>query len=148
LPRDEVALAESRKKSIEYYYDRPELISEIKSDAATQPRRLMPNRNFDVPEITLRELILHFSNKAEELGDKWFGAVNLNKLPYFSDSLNFIAFKRLGLPILRATYQKLSEGPAPRQFLTARKNLLNSEDIRLVLKPFCNYTQQRIVAIR
>ena len=60
----------------------------------------------------LRELILLIATLSE--GDKPFGKTKLNKVAFFSD---FIAYLMFGKSITGHEYQRLPEGPAPRQLL-------------------------------
>lgn len=87
-----------------------------------------------------RNLMLYLAHLSRE--DPYFGAVKLNKMLYYCD---FIAFSRLGRPITGAYYQKLSEGPAPRQLLGEREALINEEEAKLELRPYFAYMQQRLV---
>ena len=88
------------------------------------------------------ESILYIARKSEE--DPRFGAVKLNKILYFSD---FNAFRLLGSPITGAQYQKLSEGPAPREMLGVRRTLIDAGRIRIEFRPYFNGVQQRVEAI-
>ena len=65
-----------------------------------------------------RGLILYAAHRARQYEDPFFGAVKLNKTLFFSD---FFGFRQLGRSITGATYQKLSEGPAPRQLVDERQ---------------------------
>jgi uncharacterized phage-associated protein len=89
------------------------------------------------------ELTLYIANQSRE--DPWFGAVKLNKLLYYAD---FYAYRRLGSPITGAEYQKLSEGPVPRQMLPIREMLIDSQDAVIQYQPYFNGVQQRIVPLR
>ncbi len=101
--------------------------------------------HFKFDEQKFREAILYAAERAETEADKWFGAIKLNKILYYSD---FIAYRRLGSPITGATYQKLSEGPAPREMLPVREGMVRDEDIRVEARQVFNYLQQRIVPLR
>lgn len=89
-----------------------------------------------------RNLMLYLAYLCRE--DPYFGAVKLNKMLYYCD---FIAFSRLGEPITGASYQKLSEGPAPRLLLRERNRLIEAEEAKLELRPYFAYVQQRLVPI-
>lgn len=89
-----------------------------------------------------RNLMLYLAHLSRD--DPYFGAVKLNKLLYYCD---FIAFSRLGRPITGAHYQKLSEGPAPRQLLHERDALIESGRAKLELRPYFAHVQQRLVPI-
>ncbi len=100
---------------------------------------------FKFSELKFREAIIYAAERAEAEGDKWFGAIKLNKILYYSD---FIAYRRLGSPITGATYQKLSEGPAPREMLPVRERMVRDEDVRVETRQVFNFSQQRIVPLR
>ena len=89
------------------------------------------------------ELVLLIAQQSEE--DPRFGAVKLNKILYFAD---FNAYRRLGRPITGADYQKLNEGPAPRQMLAIRRSLLDAGSIDVDIRPYFNGVQQRVLALR
>ena len=50
--------------------------------------------------------------------------------------------------VLFRSYQKLPEGPAPRQLLPARQALLAEHAVKLEYRQVFNYIQQRIVPLR
>ena len=90
-----------------------------------------------------REAIVHIANRCNE--DKKFGAVKINKILYYSD---FYAYRSLGHSITGAEYQHLSEGPAPRELLEVRADLIKDGSIELQKSPYLNSIQHRIVAMR
>ena len=90
-----------------------------------------------------REAIVHIANRCSE--DKKFGAVKINKILYYSD---FYAYRALGRSITGAEYQHLSEGPAPRELLEVRAELIKDGSIELQKRPYLNSIQHRIVAMR
>ena len=92
-------------------------------------------------EAKFRELVLYIAKKSDD--DPRFGVVKLNKILYYSD---FSAYLRLGSPITGATYQRLSEGPAPRQMIALRRTLLDADVIDIEHRPYFNGMQQRIIA--
>ena len=73
----------------------------------------------------MRELILYIARAQAD--DPTFGRVKLAKLLYFADNE---AFVRLERPITGATYQKLPEGPAAREFVPLRDEMLLNGDAR------------------
>jgi hypothetical protein len=91
----------------------------------------------------LRELILHIAWRSQD--DPTFGAVKLNKILYYAD---FYAYRKLGASITGAEYQKLPDGPAPRQFLPTRATLLADRSIQLEYVQRFNFVQQRVVPRR
>jgi uncharacterized phage-associated protein len=109
--------------------------------------RLVERGGESVPEYDdkkFKELILYVSEKL--FADPKFGAVKLNKVLYFSD---FLAFAKLGKPITGATYQKLEQGPAPKQLLPARRELEASDDAEWVDRAYLGgYTQIRVIPKR
>jgi len=88
----------------------------------------------------LKELILYVADRCKD--DPHFGAVKLNKILYYAD---FYAYRILGDPISGAEYQKLPEGPAPREILPARESLIHEGLIDLEQRPVFNHVQQRVV---
>ena len=86
----------------------------------------------------MRELIIYVADQSR--GDRHFGAVKLNKILYYAD---FYAYRQLGKSISGAEYQRLPEGPAPRQLLIARQALLDDGSLSIELKPVYNHVQQR-----
>lgn len=97
----------------------------------------------DLDQTKFRELILYIAEKSEE--DPRFGAVKLNKILYYSD---FNAYRRLGAPITFATYQKLNEGPAPKELLPQRHILISEGEVELEYRPYFDNVQQRVKALR
>lgn len=92
----------------------------------------------------MRELILTIA-KAEE-HDQSFGRVKLAKLLYYMDNE---AYLRLGQPITGATYQKLKDGPAAREFLALREEMLtNGEATETALEWPNGLKSFRLVAMR
>ncbi len=99
--------------------------------------------NRDFSSERFRELVILLSELSAK--DEWFGATKLNKALYYCD---FIAYQRLGKSITGALYQKLSEGPAPRELLREREAMIAAEDISVIQKPVFNYLQQRVQPLR
>lgn len=89
-----------------------------------------------------KDLVLYAAHMSHERRDKYFGAVKLNKILFFSD---FIAYRRLGRPITGANYMKLSEGPAPREMLRVRAEMEAEGEIRLEPRQVFNYLQVTVV---
>ena len=69
-------------------------------------------------KVKFKELILHIAARSFE--DQYFGATKLNKLLYFAD---FLSYEERGLPITGASYQRLNQGPAPKEILQAIREL-------------------------
>jgi hypothetical protein len=95
----------------------------------------------DFTEEKFKNLILYIAKKSED--DPRFGSVKLNKILYYSD---FDAYRRLGESITGATYQRINEGPAPRELVPVRKRM-TGESIEIRTTPVGSYAQHRIVAL-
>jgi len=89
-----------------------------------------------------RALMLYAAHRARESGDRWFGAVKLNKILYYSD---FLCYQRHGRPITGAHYQKLEEGPAPKELLREREHLIAQGLAQVTPVQVFNYVQHRLV---
>lgn len=87
-----------------------------------------------------RSLILYIAQKSVE--DRWFGAVKLNKILYYCD---FTAFLMLRRSITGATYQRLPEGPAPRELLAERQAMLDEGLLTMETVRVISYVQHRLV---
>jgi hypothetical protein len=94
-------------------------------------------------ENKFKELILYIAKKSKD--DRKFGAVKLNKILYYSD---FKAYRLLGHSITGAEYQNLGEGPAPRQLLPIRSELINNGDAEMEYRDYFNGIQHRLIAKR
>ena len=88
-----------------------------------------------------RSLVLYLAHRSLE-GTRHFGATKLNKQLYFCD---FTAFARLGKPITGAQYQRLGQGPAPRELVSERQRLLDDGLAELKFERVFRYTQERLV---
>ena len=73
-----------------------------------------------------------------------FGAVKLNKILYYAD---FDAYRLLGQPITGATYRKLQAGPAPKQLLSARDELIQEGRLWLDSRQYFNRIQKRLLLV-
>src|SRR5215210_744455 len=88
--------------------------------------RILPGRRFNFESRKFKEMVLYFSQRG--LDEKLvIGSTKLNKLMAFSD---FEAFAELGQPITGATYQRLPFGPAARQLIPMRNQLLSDKEVR------------------
>ena len=83
-------------------------------------------RRFDFRSRKFKELMLYFSKRGLDEG-LVIGSTKLNKLLFFTD---FRAFAELGSPVTGATYQKLQWGPAARQLLPMRDEMLRDGEVR------------------
>lgn len=86
---------------------------------------------FDFQSRKFKEMVLYFSKRGLDAG-LVIGSTKLNKLLFFSD---FDAYWALGTPISGARYQKLKRGPAARQMIPMRDELLVREEVRWKPKP-------------
>lgn len=93
----------------------------------------------------MAELILFFAKESE--GDRFFGAIKLNKLLFTAD---FLAYGYLGYSITGAKYIHQRQGPTPEptQFLSVRDNLVLAEDLLIQQEETYNGTRKRPVALR
>jgi len=102
---------------------------------------------FEFPELEgnerLRELILYISQKCAD--DPTFGATKLNKLLFYSD---FFSYFRFGEPIAGLEYQKLPNGPAPKQLVPVRQRMLANGDVRMQKTSFFDKQQHRCIPMR
>ena len=99
--------------------------------------------NFEFNPVKFRELVLFIAQESQ--GDERFGAVKLNKVLYYSD---FYAYRMLGRPITGAHYQKLAEGPAPREWPPLRRQMVDAGDAVIESRPYFDSVQQRIMPLR
>ncbi len=90
-----------------------------------------------------QEAILYVSQRSVD--DPKFGSVKLNKILYYAD---FWSFTKLGRSITGATYQHLPEGPAPRELLTQREELIQRGELRIESRVYHHRSQKRPVAQR
>src|ERR1022692_2993279 len=105
------------------------------------------NLKFEFPELDgnarLRELILYISQKCS--GDPTFGATKLNKILFYSD---FFSYYRFGKPISGIEYQRLPNGPAPKQLIPVREKMLSDGDVAIQKTSFFNKQQHRCIPLR
>lgn len=90
-----------------------------------------------------RELILYIAEQSE--GDQAFGATKLNKLLFFSD---FKAYLKTGHSITGQEYQKLPNGPAPRQIVPVLEQMKQSAEIAIATREYYGHVQKRPFALR
>jgi len=88
-----------------------------------------------------KELMLFIADRSQ--GDPDFGATKLNKILFFSD---FFAYGMFGKSITGATYQRLEKGPAPKQLLPCRNELIESKRAELIERQRFNRSQKRLIA--
>lgn len=95
-------------------------------------------------EVRLAELILYVAGKCA--GDRLFGAIKLNKILWWSD---FLAFGQFGTAITGVEYRRLGRGPAPRQLVPVRDDLV--ADGHAIVQPqrvLGGLVQERVVPLR
>jgi hypothetical protein len=88
-------------------------------------------RKFNFQSRKFKEMILYFSQRGLDEG-LVIGSTKLNKLMAFSD---FEAWAELGEPITGAQYQRLKKGPAAKELLPMRDQLLSDEEVRWKERP-------------
>lgn len=86
-----------------------------------------------------RNLMLYLAHRCKD--DRHFGATKLNKMLYYCD---FTAFAKLGEPITGAEYQRLEQGPAPRELVKERRILIDAGRAKLELESVVPHTLQRL----
>jgi len=94
-------------------------------------------------EDKLGELILYAAGQL--LDDPTGGAVKINKVLYFAECSHI---RSHGVPITGVAYQKLPQGPAPRQLVPVREHLIDSGAARLETHDFFGMPQHRLVPLR
>lgn len=90
-----------------------------------------------------RELMLYVAKQSED--DPRFGSVKLNKVLYYADMR---AYLELGASITGATYQHLSEGPAPTALVPVRREMIADGEGEMESRRYLTRTQMRFVAKR
>jgi hypothetical protein len=94
-------------------------------------------------EEKLGELILYAAGQLRD--DPTGGAVKLNKVLFFSEC-SFV--RSHGVPITGAAYQKLPQGPAPRQLVPVRERLIASGAATLEVSEYFGKPQHRLIPRR
>lgn len=101
------------------------------------PKGLIRNPEFN--ERKFRELLIYVTDKCEQ--HKFFGAVKLNKVLFYSD---FLAYQLLGKPITGAKYLALERGPGPKALVPVRDRMIRDGD----LAPDNRGSQKRLIPLR
>lgn len=94
--------------------------------------------SFEFNRKKFKELVVYASRQCED--DPTFGAIKLNKVLYYAD---FAAFRSFHRPITGASYRRLREGPAPREFLDVRRELIDSGDASVEYRDYFTGRQRR-----
>ena len=97
-------------------------------------------KQFDFDREKFKDLVVYVAAKSQD--DPTFGAVKLNKILYYAD---FSAYRDLGKPITGAIYRKLTEGPAPRDMVAIRDELITERRLRHEERPYFTRIQKRLV---
>ena len=93
-------------------------------------------------EKKLKELILYICFKSET--DESFGATKLNKILFYAD---FLAYIRLGKAITGEEYVALSQGPAPKNLIPIREELVNEKRLAIRKRDYYGKNQQKPIAL-
>jgi hypothetical protein len=115
---------------------------DLELSIGNQQQALMPN-DFNPDDDKMRELILLIAQASE--GDAPFGATKLNKLLFYID---FQAFVDLGAPITGHEYQRLPNGPAPKQLIPISKRMQANKECAIAERKYFGRTIKRTVALR
>jgi hypothetical protein len=83
-------------------------------------------KKFNFQSRKFKELILYFSKRGID-ENLVIGSTKLNKLLFFTD---FRAFAELGEPVTGARYQKLKRGPAARELVPMRNQMLGDGEVK------------------
>jgi hypothetical protein len=83
-------------------------------------------KRFNFQSRKFKELILYFSKRGID-ENLVIGSTKLNKLLFFTD---FRAFGELGEPVTGARYQKLERGPAARELVPMRDQMLGDKEVK------------------
>jgi hypothetical protein len=102
---------------------------------------------FEFPELNgnarLRELILYVSKACAD--DPSFGATKLNKILYYADFNSYFEF---GQAVCGIEYQRLDNGPAPKQLVPVREQMIDAGEIAEKQVEFYTKKQKRCVPLR
>jgi hypothetical protein len=110
---------------------------------AVTPKRDDGGMEVVYDEKKLAELLIYIASRLQ--ADRSGGATKLNKVLFFAD---FAHVRRAGAPITGATYQKLTQGPAPRRLKPVRDALVSAGEARLQKEEFLGYELHRLVPLR
>ncbi len=89
------------------------------------------------------ELVLHVAAMLRD--DRAGGATKLNKVLFFAEFAHVRRHRRV---ISGCEFQKLPHGPAPRQLLPVRNQLIASGEAELTQEDFLGRPQQRLIPLR
>ncbi len=92
----------------------------------------------------LRQLILYIAQRCANA--QYFGAIKLNKILWKAD---FDAYAERGVPITGREYQRLQLGPAPREMVPLRRDMMELGQIRVEVHQFAeDIEEHRTIALR
>ena len=94
-------------------------------------------------QAKFKELVLYVAARLKD--DPSGGATKINKILFAAECAHV---RRHGTPITGADYQKLARGPAPRQLLPVRQELLEAGEAELVEDDFMGYRLSRLRPLR
>ncbi len=94
-------------------------------------------------DAKMKELILYVAKKSED--DATFGATKLNKILWAAD---FITYARTGKAITGLEYFRLPKGPALKQFLPIRNEMIGAGDCAEQIRDHFGHKQKRLIALR
>src|SRR5438094_401145 len=101
------------------------------------------SEKFDFDRDKFKALILYFAREAKD--DPCFGSTVLNKMLFAAE---FLAYRLQGKPIAGATYIHRQFGPAPKEYVPIREELIREESLRVDDVPFMGKPQKKPVALR
>lgn len=90
-----------------------------------------------------REMILYVCLASET--DPAFGATKLNKILFFADRQ---AYLQWGHSISGVEYQKLPNGPAPREMVCLMESMQEAKELLLVEREYFGHRQKKPIALR
>lgn len=100
---------------------------------------------FDLPggQDRMKQMILYIAKKCESA--RRFGGIKLNKVLWKSD---FDAYAARGVPVTGRAYQRLRLGPAPKEMVPIRRDMLDEKMIRIDEVDFGDdVVEHRIIAL-
>lgn len=101
----------------------------------------MSDRPYDEAKFT--ELVMYVADGLRDAPAG--GATKLNKACWYAE-IEF--FRRFGITITGADYQKLEWGPAPRRLVPVRDQLVDAGEAEIVESTLGNQTEQRLLPLR
>lgn len=113
------------------------------SATLSHPPRSLGSVEVRYDRVKFTELLLYVADRLR--GDRAGGATKLNKVLFF---VEFTHLRRHHAVISGCEFQKLPHGPAPRQLLPIRRELLAAGEAELVEEDFLGRPQQRLLPRR